>query len=273
MFFHPFAFKTEIATIAPPADNFPTALNAGLIGRWEVTNASSWPGSGSTLTNLSTVSQYSGLSAIAYNYASIDTTDGVLWTGAGTNQGVTFGITGSNSDGSTGINDPIVTSKAFTVATICNVNTSSPASTNLLNSWTDFGGEQNIYLPPENGLLAVRTNSSYNFSTGLSTWLTRDTVKFYGGRVAIATANNLWKGTSQFGSYSIAGSTFGITEAQARKAAWVFGTNATTATPWALNRNNFKGKWYASYIWNRVLSDTEMSDLQSYTNTYVKANS
>jgi len=275
MRFQPFAFnQTEIATLTP--DPWPSALNAGLLGRWEVTNASSWPGSGTTFTNLSTGSEFSGLFASAMTSSAIDTTNGVQFFGdtLGKGQGILLGITGSYASGSYTINNAIVgNTNVWTHACVMIISSSAPNDACHMNSWTDFE-DNDLWLMDKGNTRATRTNSSFN--TGTVAGLTdTNVVKFYGARVAIGTnGNRFWKGTSQFAQSTISGTTWGTTQEKAKRSAWCVGSNFNASiTPNSMNRAVFQGAWFASYIWNRQLSDTEMADLQSYTNTYVKANS
>jgi hypothetical protein len=57
------------------------------------------------------------------------------------------------------------------------------------------------------------------------------------------------------------------------RAPWTFGTRGNTTLGGFYTNRYWKGKLYAAYFWNRRLSDAEMGDLQTYLNTYVKANS
>ena len=256
-----------------PADNFPTALNAGLLGRWEITNASSWPGSGNTITNLATASAYSGLYALIYSSSAIDTTDGVQFNGGNSAAGITFGATGSITAGSPGLNNPIVYgTEAVTIATVCYNNSTGPADAMIFNSWTDYSDNDFFLAIGRDGVSALRTNTGYNTVSGQGAYFVSDAVKFFGSRLTPSSLNN-WLGTSQYNAPGASGADFGGNKTQANNSLWTWGNNLGAGATTALNRTAPKGKWWASYIWNRLLSDGEMGDLQSYTNTYIKANS
>ena len=272
LIFQPTVFQQPIIRVSA-ADPWPSALNAGLIGRWETNTAASWPGSGDTFTNLATASRFSGHYAKAFNYADISATGGVNFTGTGTNQGVQFGITGSEASGSYTLNSAIIgDTNAVTVAYVANVTNTSAGDVVLMTSWTDFS-DQNFHLVDRTTTTAVRTNNSFNVAS-LSSIVVTGTDKFYGTRLAFGTnGHRLWRATSNYSTQTLSGTTFGGTEEKGKRSAWIFGTNANAGASWAMNRCNFRGRWYASYMWNRILSDQEMLDVQSYTNTYIKANS
>jgi hypothetical protein len=277
--FQPFAFnKTEIRTLAP-VDPWPSALNAGLIGRWEVTNPASWPGSGTTFTNLATGST-SGQFAMAMTSSAIDTTNGVQWFGQASTAlgtGMLFGVTGSFESGSYALNSRIIgVTNQVTALVLCFVSSSTPTNQEglLINSWTDFN-DQDFWLIGKDGARAVRTNSSYNVANDLTGYTVTNTNKLYGGRLNIGTGGNrIWRGTSNFATFNVSGTTFGTTVEKGKRSSWTLGSNFNAfPTAGSMNRSNFQGKWFAAYMWNRLLSDTEMQDVQTYTNTYVKANS
>jgi hypothetical protein len=263
-------------TSSAPTDYFPVNLNAGLIGRWEVANPNSWPGTGTTLNNLATGSQFSGLYAMAMTSSAISRNDGVQFRAntTGRGQGLLFGVTGSFDSGSYALNSAIIgNTNQFTVMTICNVSSSAEAGCALFQSWTDYQ-DQDFWLIGRDNVTAARTNNSFNTAT-ITGYTDTNVIKCYGARVAIgASANRFWKGTAQFGASTISGTTWGTTLEQGKKATWAFGSNFNAAIPPnSMNRSIFQGNWYASYIWNRQLSDAEMLQLQTYTNKFIAANS
>lgn len=269
-------FMSMSSAPPPPVDNWPTALNAGLIGRWEVTNAASWPGSGSTFTNLATGST-SGQFAMAMTSSAIDTTNGVQWFGdtSARGYGMLFGVTGSFASGSYALNSTIVGStNQVTALVLCFVSSSTPTNQEgvLINSWTDYE-DQDFWLIGKDGARAVRTNSGYNVANDLTGYTVTNTNKLYGGRLTLS-SNQMWRGTSNFATFGVSGASFGVTVEKAKRSSWTLGSQFNyDVTPNSMNRSNFQGKWFATYMWNRILSDTEMQDVQTYTNTYVKANS
>lgn len=262
------------------SDNWPTALNAGLIGRWEITNNNSWPGSGSIIYNLSTSSVYSVSSASIVNGFSTDTTNGLVLNGSSSR--VDFGVLSTYNSGSYNLNDAITSTNELTFAFLCNFTSSGGTQQVGLSAWNDYFADtgQSKYLTlfernNASGQLErnLQTNTGANAGTANS-FIVDNSTKFYGTRVKFVTNGwQYWVGTANSFTLTPGGgaTSFSTNPLVSRNSPWTFGTRGTTT----LNgfQNYMKGNFYAAYMWNRSLTNQEMTDLQTYTNTYVKSNS
>ena len=266
--------------VAAGTGSWPTILNAGLIGRWEITNNASWPGSGTTIYNLSTSSVYTVSSASIVNGYSTDTTNGIVLNGSSSR--VDFGVLSTYNSGSYNLNEPLVAASASTIVYVCNFVSASGASSQQvgMSAWNDYfadtGQSKYLLLHEMNnfsGQLERSVVSNVGFNpVNVNSYITNNAVKFYGYRVAWGTNGyKLWVGTSNFSNATLSGTGFSSNPLVSRNVAWTFGARGTTT----LNsfQNYMKGNFYAAYMWNRSLSDSEMQELQAYTNTYVKTNS
>lgn len=269
-------------TVTAVTDPFPSALNAGLLGRWEVTNPNSWPGSGNIMNNLSTASLYSTSStATIWSASAIDTTNGVTLNGTSTR--IDFGIISTYNSGSYVINTAITASNELTVVYLATLDSTGPTTQVGLSAWNDYANDvspvQSKYISlvertaaGGTNSTALRSNNSYN-NHSIASYYVANTIKMYGTRVKFATnGEQYWRGTSNFVSYTPTGTTFSTNPLESRNAPWTFGNRQSGTNGVFYSGRWWKGNFYAAYIWNRSLSDTEMTDLQSYLNTYVKAN-
>lgn len=281
MIFTPTSFFDTPTLAASIVDPFPSALNAGLLGRFEVTNNLSWPGSGVVMNNLSTASLYSTSStATIWSASAIDTTNGIQLNGTSTR--VDFGIVSTYNSGSFVMNSAMTASNQFTVVYLALLDSTGGTNQCPLNAWNDYFADTNqskyISLLERTSTggqasTSLRSNNSFNNRT-ITAFFTNDTLKMYGTRLAFATnSESYWRGTSNFVNYTPTGTTLNADGGGvvARNAPWTFGARGTT-TLGGFQRY-WKGNFYAAYFWNRRLSDTEMTDLQTYLNTYVKTNS
>jgi hypothetical protein len=278
MIFTPTAFFNTPTLVASIVDPFPSGLNSGLLGRFEVTNNLSWPGSGSIMYNLSTASLYATSStATIWSASAVDTTNGVQLNGTSTR--VDFGIISTYNSGSFVMNSAMTASNEFTVVYLATLDSTGGTTQVGLSAWNDYfadtGASKYISLVERTSTggtntTNLRSNNSYN-GHSFSSYYTNDVLKMYGTRVAFTTnGESYWRGTSNFVNFTPSGTTFNTSEA--RIAPWTFGTRGSTTLGGFYSRY-WKGKLYAAYFWNRRLSDAEMGDLQTYLNTYVKANS
>lgn len=268
--------------VSAATGSWPTILNAGLIGRWEITNNDSWPGSGSIIYNLSTSSVYSVSSASVVNGFSTDTTNGLVLNGSSSR--VDFGILNVMNSGSYNLNDAITASSELTVAFLCNFNSAGNTEQVGLSAWNDYfaDGKGSYYIT-----LFERNNASGQLERNLQTniganggtansYIVDNTNKFYGVRVKFVTNGwQYWAGTANAFNLTPGGgaTSFATNAFTARNAPWIFGARGSTTLNGFYATRYMKGNFYAAYIWNRALTDSEMQELQSYTNTYVKANS
>jgi hypothetical protein len=174
-------------------------------------------------------------------------------------------------------------SNEFTIVYLATLDSTGGTTQVGLSAWNDYfadtGQSKYISLVERtttggNASTNLRSNNSYNGHT-IGSYYTNDTLKMYGTRLAFTTnGESYWRGTSNFVNYTPTGTTLNSDGGGlvARNAPWTFGTRANTTLGGFYSRY-WKGKLYAAYFWNRRLSDTEMGDLQTYLNTYVKANS
>ena len=262
--------------------SWPTILNAGLIGRWEITNNESWPGSGSTIYNLTTSSAYTVSSASIVNGYSTDTTNGLVLNGSSSR--VEFGILNVMNSGSYNLNDAITASAEFTIAFVCNFTSSGNTEQVGLSAWNDYfaDGKGSYYITlfeRNNASGQVERNLQTNIGSNVGTsnsYIVDNTNKFYGVRCKFVTNGwQYWAGTSNAFSLTPGGgaTSFATNPFTARNSPWIFGMRGSTTLNSFYTTRAMKGNFYAAYMWNRSLSDSEMSQLQSYTNVYVKTNS
>jgi hypothetical protein len=129
----------------------------------------------------------------------------------------------------------------------------------------------------------LNTAAYYNNGTSAAYFSTGSVIKQYGYRVY-----NFNKSAPPFGSgsYTISkGTNQNIATSTLTGGSFMTGSTGISDgihAPWTFGaRNNntaggfskfWTGSFYAAYMWNRKLSDTEMTTLQTYTNTYVKPN-
>ena len=265
---------------AASTGSWPTILNTGLIGRWEMTNNESWPGSGSIMYNLSTSSAYSVSSASIVNPFSTDTTNGIILNGSSSR--VDFGILSTLNSGSYNLNAAITASNELTAFFVCKLDSTGNAKQTALSTWNDYsadtGNSKYITLlersdASNNAETNVATTAGFNLST-VSSLFVSDTNKAYGYRIKFVTNGwTYWKGTSNFATKTPSGTGFNTTTLWAQNSPWIFGTRGSGTLNGFYANRYWKGNLYAVYLFNRYLSDSEMQELQAYTNTYVKANS
>ena len=254
-----------------------------MLGRFEVTNNLSWPGSGSIMYNLSTASLYATSStATIWSASAVDTTNGIQLNGTSTR--VDFGIVSTYNSGSFVMNSAMTASNAFTVVYLAEVDSTGGNTQVGLSAWNDYfadtGQSKYISLVERTSgggtnSTSLRSNNSYNGHT-IGSYYTNDVLKMYGTRLAFTTnGESYWRGTANVSNFTPTGTTLNSDGGGlvARNAPWTFGTRFGTTLNTPYSGRWWKGKLYAAYFWDRRLSDTEMSDLQSYLNTYVKANS
>ena len=252
-----------------------------MLGRFEVTNNLSWPGSGSIMYNLSTASLYATSStATIWSASAVDTTNGVQLNGTSTR--VDFGIVSTYNSGSFVMNTAMTASNQFTVVYLAELDSTGGTNQCGLSGWNDYFADtgQSKYIAllerttsGGQGSTSLRTNNSYNGRT-IGSFFTNDTLKMYGTRLQLTTnGESYWRGTANVVNYTPTGTQLNADGGGvvARNTPWTFGARGTTT----LNsfQRFWKGKFYAAYFWDRRLTDQEMSDLQSYLNTYVKTNS
>lgn len=255
-------------------DPFPSTLNMGLIARYEVTNINSYSGTGNVLNNLSTSSLYSTSStATVFSASVISAVDGIVLNGSSSR--IDVGIISTYASGSYVLNSAISASNEFTIAYLSNLSGSLVNNTNVgLSAWSD-NADGYLYLgertnSANNIFQALRSSTSYNNVNNGGYYIPNaDTL--YGTQFKFGTNNwKLWQGAATFGSRTAVGTVFD--SAVVKKAPWTFGTRQTTNLGIFYSRY-WKGPVWAMYIWDRALSDSEMSELQTYLNTYVKPNS
>lgn len=282
MIFTPTAFFDTPTLVASIVDPFPSALNSGLVGRFEVTNVLSWPGSGVIMNNLATASLYATSStATIWSASAVDTTNGIQLNGTSTR--VDFGIISTYNSGSYVMNSAMTASNEFTVVYLAQLDSTGLTTQCGLSAWNDYFADtaQSKYISliertstGGNAGSSLRSNNSYNNRT-FSSYFTNDVLKMYGTRLSFTTnGESYWRGTSNFVNFTPTGTTLNSDGGAvvARNAPWTFGTRQST-TLGSFYSRFWKGNLYAAYFWSRRLSDVEMGDLQTYLNTYVKTNS